>query len=96
MTVADGKAREVLHVTWKNGRHKATLAANLGDMSFEIIATREGERDGELHHFKCVHARTCPQPATPPCMLALHARLSLASSMLTDCSMQRRRAVCTV
>ena len=56
MSIADGKERERLEVTWKNGRHRATLSADLGDMSFEIIATREGEKDGELHHFKC--ART--------------------------------------
>ncbi len=51
---AEGLPKERLDVTWKNGRHKATLRADLTDMSFEIIATRDGDdHEGDLHSFKC-------------------------------------------
>ena len=55
--IAEGLPKERLDVTWKNGRHKATLRADLTDMSFEIIATRDGDdHEGDLHSFKCAPA----------------------------------------
>ena len=74
MSIADGKERERLEVTWKNGRHRATLSADLGDMSFEIIATREGEKDGELHHFR----RARPRADSLPSLLPEWRRLALS------------------
>ena len=85
MTIADGKAREALEVTWKNGRHKATLSADLSDMSFEIIATREGERDGELHHFKC---------ASPLPSLVHGVRRSCMGCLVSACMAQHAGRLC--
>lgn len=50
--IAEGLPKEQLEVKWKNGPHKATLRADLEDMTFEIVATDEKEV-GELHSFKC-------------------------------------------
>ncbi|EIE21097.1 sucrose phosphorylase [Coccomyxa subellipsoidea C-169] len=52
VTISQDTDSHCLEVTWKNGKHSATLHADVVDMSFEIIATLEGEKTGELHTFK--------------------------------------------
>lgn len=53
VTIHQDSDKHCLEVTWKNAKHEATLRADVVDMSFEIIATLEGEKTGDLHSFKC-------------------------------------------
>ena len=52
ISVVDGGDKHCLEITWKNAKHKATLKADVEDMSFDIIATQPDEEDNELHTYR--------------------------------------------
>ncbi|CAL5229827.1 g13231 [Coccomyxa viridis] len=52
ISIVDGSSKHRLEVTWTNGQHKATLKADVDDMSFDIIATQPNEEDNELHTYR--------------------------------------------
>ena len=54
ISIVDGSSKHRLEVTWTNGQHKATLKADVEDMSFDIIATQPAEDNNELHTYRCV------------------------------------------
>lgn len=63
ISIDDGGDKHKLEVTWTNVKHKATLKADVEDMSFDIIATQADESDTELHTYRyaCIlsHAQAC-------------------------------------
>ena len=54
ISIVDGCTKHRLEVTWTNGQHKATLKADVDDMSFDIIATQPNEEDNELHTYRYI------------------------------------------
>lgn len=53
VTIKEDSDKHSLEVMWKNAAHVATLKANVEDMTFEVIATKEDEEDGGLYAYRC-------------------------------------------
>jgi hypothetical protein len=51
--IREGTGKQCLEVTWENAGHVATLRADVQDMTFEVIATKQDEEDGKLHTYRC-------------------------------------------
>ena len=54
VSIVDGSHEHLLEVNWTNAKHKATLKADVEDMSFDIIATQPDEEDNELHTYRYI------------------------------------------
>ena len=54
VSIAEGTDKHCLEVTWKNANHMATLRAEVEDMTFEVIATKQDEENGDLFTFRSV------------------------------------------
>ena len=52
ISIVDGSDKHFLEVTWTNGQHKATLKADVEEMSFDVIATQPDEEGNELHTYR--------------------------------------------